>query len=136
MQDHEFQTQFEDCTLDKTLFRHYGHLRIAWIYLNRHPLEQAVDLTTTGIKRYATSLGAAHIYHDTLTKTWIYLVHAEMNECQHSTFEEFLSHHQHLIDKDLPYQYYSTMTLNSEAAKLEWVEPDLAPLTNRTQKGR
>ena len=37
MTDSEFVDSFEDCTLPSTAFHHRDHVRLAWIYLRRHP---------------------------------------------------------------------------------------------------
>jgi hypothetical protein len=134
MQDQEFYVQFENCTLPKEYFRHYGHLRICWINLSRHELDIAMPLITAGIKRYAASLGAAHIYHETLTRAWIYLVHEARDNIVHATFEDFITHHQELMDKSLPYQYYSDTILNSETAKQTWIAPDITPFNCNIEK--
>ncbi|VVC76268.1 hypothetical protein AQUSIP_15770 [Aquicella siphonis] len=128
MHDQEFLRQFETLTLAKSEFSHQGHLRIAWLYLGKNTFEQAVYQITHGIRRYAAHLGAAHIYHETLTKTWIHLVRAAMIIQTHKTFEEFLLGHPHLQNKALPFQYYSEALLQSEAARKQWIEPDLKSL--------
>src|SRR5579885_227640 len=97
--DNEFKLQFENCTLSKDKFGHRGHLRIAWIYLSLYPFSQALELITSGIKRYAASLGASHIYHETLTQVWAKLVNKAIQKKQSRTFEDFLLTHPFLLDK-------------------------------------
>lgn len=123
MQDSIFLAEFEHCTLPKEYFKHQGHLRITWIYLTRYSLDQAIPLIKQGILRYATSLGAAHIYHETLTCAWIYLVKAAMQS--EDCFATFMKNNPQLLDKNLPFQYYSQALLNSDHARKTWVEPDL-----------
>ncbi|HVY53375.1 MAG TPA: hypothetical protein VHA13_02530 [Gammaproteobacteria bacterium] len=127
MHDQEFLFQFEQCTLPKEYFRHKSHIRIAWLYLSKFPIDDAIPLITQGIIRYATSLGAAHIYHETLTRAWIYLVAASMKGID-SDFEAFIDKNPHLLDKNLPFNYYSLALLQSEQAKQQWIEPDIKPL--------
>ena len=71
MTDIEFLEQFTAATLPKTEFKHQAHLRVAWLYLTRFEFQPAGDLITQGIKKYATGVGAGHIYHETLTRAWI-----------------------------------------------------------------
>lgn len=45
LSNREFLAQFKDKTLNPVHFKHVGHLRLAWIYLNHYDLEtSAVDL--------------------------------------------------------------------------------------------
>lgn len=127
MQDQEFLQQFENCTLPPEEMRHRGHIRLAWLYLLSLPLDQAVLKVTHGILRYATSLGAVHIYNETLTRLWVYLVYQAMDGSV-SSFEQFIEKNAFLLDKNLPSHYYTPALLESESARKAWVEPDLKPL--------
>lgn len=126
MTDQEFLSQFEDCTLPKELFKHHSHLRLAWLYLQRYSAEEASVKIHQGIIRYATSIGAQAIYHETLTQLWIRLVQGAM--AGEGSFDEFMGKHPELINKDLPKEYYSAGCLDSEAARKGWIAPDLKPL--------
>lgn len=128
MNDHEFLTQFENCTLAKENFTHINHLRVAWLYLQQDS-KNAIANTKKNILRYATSLGAAHIYHETLTHAWISLVNIAMKK-YHTDFASFISDNAHLLDKNLPLQYYSQAHLYSENARQELLAPDLQPLSS------
>jgi hypothetical protein len=125
--DAEFLAQFENCSLPKAYFNHRGHIRMTWIYLRQETVEAAVQHVTEGIKRYAASLGASHIYHETLTRAWVYLVKKAM-QASDDNFDKFFSANNSLFEKSLPLQYYSSELLHSERAKKEWVLPDLKPI--------
>lgn len=129
MLDDDYLKQFEECTLDSALFKHQGHLRICWLYLRKFPFDSAILNVTAGIKRYATHLGAAHIYHETLTCAWVHLVYLAMQENNCDSFEEFLNINPHLFDKTLMSRYYSKSLLESDKARREWVTPDLMMMT-------
>lgn len=124
MLDNEFIFQFENCTLPKTDFHHREHVRIVWLYLSRYPLDEAMEKTIQGIIRYATSLGAAHIYHETMTRAWVLVVKSAMNQ-SFNTFDEFIQSNPHLLDKNLLSEYYSSTLLNSDEARKTWLDPDL-----------
>ena len=130
MTDSEFLAQFEACTLPIAAFPHQGHLRLTWIYLSNHDLQQSMQYITEGILRYATSLGAAHKYHDTLTRAWVLLVYQAMQKHKTETFNKFLSQNQHLLNKDALSFHYSKELLASNQARHHWVEPDLMPFGN------
>lgn len=98
MQDIDFLSAFEDCTLPKELFNHRGHLRIAWLYLRQYHLNEAIQKTSEGILRYATSLGVAHIYDEALTREWVCTIQKNMSE-KDTTFDQFIERNQHLFKK-------------------------------------
>ncbi len=125
MNDHEFITQFEACTLPKESFTHTGHLRLAWVYLSKHSYDEAVELISIGIQRYADSLGASQKFHVTITIVWIKLVEAGINMHPAESFADFLAANPDLTDSKILTKYYSPACLNSEKARYEWVEPDL-----------
>lgn len=127
MTDDAFLLAFENCSLPKEFFNHQGHLRIAWAYLSKYVFEHALIRTSQGIFCFARSLGAKKIYHETLTRVWVHLVHKELHP-KAACFADFITAKHHLLDKTLPFQYYSKDRLESELARKTWLEPDLKPL--------
>ena len=129
LDDREFITAFEGCTLPGSSFHHREHVRLAWLYLRAHAEDEAERLMAEGIRRYATSLGAAAKYHHTLSVFW-------MRACAGArrltpglaSFEDFAGTHPELLDKDLVDRYYSRGVLDTPAAKSGWIAPDLRPL--------
>src|SRR2546429_3123629 len=78
---------------------------------------------------------ASEKYHHTLTLFWMRLVAAALVETPEGcAFEEFLTAHAELCDKNLPSQYYSQDLLRTPAARDGWVEPDLRPLPHRSEE--
>lgn len=125
MQSDNFLLEFENCTLPKELFKHKDHLRMTWLYLSQYPIEQTLVRATDGIKRYANAVNAKELYHETLTHVWIYLVDEAMWQTDVATFDEFIAQNEYLLNKDLPYQYYSKSLLDGEIARTTWVAPDI-----------
>jgi hypothetical protein len=126
--DREFLAAFEDCSLPASLFAHRDHVRLAWLYLRRDPLPRALEQFSTGLKRYATSLGAAGKYHETITWALLFLIHERMLDRETETFEAFLADHPSLVSwKDLLSGYYREETLASERARTAFVMPDRLP---------
>ena len=74
LSDDAFVNAFESCTLSGDAFRHYDHLRLAWIYLGDRPLADATERMVASIRRFAQHHGAAAKYHDTMTRLWMRLV--------------------------------------------------------------
>ncbi len=77
MSDDEFFTQVRDCSLPPAQFNHLGHLRLAWICLQRYGLDDAVRVGCASIGAYAASLGAADKFHWTTTEALMRLLWAE-----------------------------------------------------------
>ncbi len=78
LNDATFIAQFENQTLSSAHFNHIGHLRLAWLYLERYPLEQAISLVCGGIKAYAESLGASTKFHFTITNAIVRIMAMRM----------------------------------------------------------
>ena len=51
--DDDFLDAFLTCRVPASAFDHRGHLRVAWILLQRYPVGRAVDITCDGIARLA-----------------------------------------------------------------------------------
>lgn len=127
--DDEFLQQFECCKLNPQYFNHKGHLRLAVLYLNQYSLSHAIEKVTSGIARYAATLGATDKFHHTLTEATIRIIWQRMQQQQSADFHIFLE-----LNKDMETDlksaisfHYSDDCLNSALAKSQFVEPDLTP---------
>ena len=61
MTDDEFLLAFETCSLPREAWTHRAHVRMAWLYLGRHPAADARRLASEGIRRYnAARIGKPH----------------------------------------------------------------------------
>jgi hypothetical protein len=94
MTDDELVAAFEACTLAGDEFHHSAHLRVAWVYLQRHPLPQAANRFCDRLERYARSLGAPGKYDSVLTRQWL----LRISECllrngEALTFDDFRARH-------------------------------------------
>jgi hypothetical protein len=126
--DREFVRGVEDCSLPREEFRHRDHLRLAWLYLQEAPYEDALRRMAQSIRRYAASHGASQKYHHTVTLAWMRLVAAARAARSEPSFDAFLEHHPALLDKTTLRRFYSDARIGSEPARERWVEPDLEPL--------
>lgn len=75
MSDDEFLNGVLACTLPTAQFNHLGHVRLAWIHMQRFPLDEAVARTCGAIKAYAAYLGATTKFHWTVTEALMHLLH-------------------------------------------------------------
>lgn len=104
---------------------HLDNLRLAWVVLQQDDLDGALSRVRAGIQAMAIQTGQTTRYHETFTRFWVRLIAQEMQ--QHPdcvTFEEFLTACPHLMDRNLPYRYWSLELCWSSTAREEWVEPD------------
>ena len=124
----EFVAVVEGCRYANAEFRHADHIRLAWIYVRRHGARQAEERIAATIRRFAISLGHETKYHETQTRAWLRLVAT----AQHLTptvtaFDDFLTKHGWLLDRNALSAFYSSSHLSSEAARRGWADPDQMP---------
>lgn len=132
LNDDDFIRAFEDLTLQSGDFNHRGHLRIAWLYLQRWPLKSAIDKTTTGIAAFASSLGAKDKFHCTMTQATVLIMAERIHQQKQGQFEVFLAYNPDLVDDlaALLAKHYSHSVLYSHRAKTLFIAPDRLPLPN------
>ncbi|TQV72156.1 hypothetical protein FLL45_18215 [Aliikangiella marina] len=127
LSDSQFLTQFENHSLPSAYFDHQGHLRIAWLYLNRFSCKVAIRKVCEGIKSYAVSLGAKDKFHHTLTEFTVRMIAHRLTTQSYDDFADFVNKNRDLV-VDLRSQilrYYSPSLLNSDLAKKGYCKPDL-----------
>lgn len=94
-------------------FRHVDHLHLALDCLcEEATVDAAIERMAAALRAKAAAAGAPEKYHHTLTLFWMRRLAP-------------------LVDKDLPLAYYSRERLDSDAARREWVEPDLREMPRR-----
>ena len=137
MTDKDFLSAFEACTLDPQHFNHRGHVRLAWLYLQRYDFDEAVARACHGIRAYATHLGAAAKFHWTLTQALMHLLHAAGAGDRAVGWEAFVTHNSALIAEARLRlaQHYSEELLDSPAARAGFVAPDRASLPELAPAG-
>ncbi|MEO8380064.1 MAG: hypothetical protein ABI779_10415 [Acidobacteriota bacterium] len=124
MDDRDFVAAFENRTLPAAEFSHRAHVRLAWLYLREQPLLEALPRFANGLKRYATHLGAAAKYHETITWAYLFLIHERMQGSTAATFDEFAGTNVDLFTEILS-RYYSPALLGSVLARTTFVMPDV-----------
>jgi len=82
-----------------------------------------------GIRAFAKHHGAGSKYHHTITVAWMRLVrHAARPAPPAQNFNSFAAAHPGLFNPQLLEDYYSKARLQSDAARHDWIEPDLRSL--------
>ena len=127
MTDDEFVRAFEACAIAASEFHHADHVRLAWIYLQRHPLIEAIERFTASLKRFATHYGVPGRYHQTITWAYLLLVHERMQRGEaEGDWESFRAAHGDLLrwKPSILESYYTRETLASDFARATFVLPD------------
>jgi flavin reductase (DIM6/NTAB) family NADH-FMN oxidoreductase RutF len=128
MPDEEFLARFERGEFAGDAFPHRAHLRMAWLYVTRFGPDAAVRKAADGIRNLAQHHGRPALYHDTLTRAWVYLMAAGVAHSRSATFADFLVVNPQFLDKRLLLKHYSPEVLASARARAVWVAPDLIPI--------
>lgn len=127
--DLEFEDQFENCSLDPGLFSHEAHVRLAWIHIKKYGKEKAIQNICSQLIAFVNFLGAPGKYNKTLTVAAIKAVYHFMQKSGTENFQDFIAQFPRLKYnfKELMAAHYKTDIYNSEAAKKEFLVPDLLP---------
>jgi hypothetical protein len=132
MTDDELWSQFHACTLPESAWTHRAHLRIAWLFLDRHTLDEAHVLMRVGIVRLNTAHGLVETvsrgYHETLTRVWLTLVAALRKADRAPTSAAFVDAHAPQLTNDAVRRHYTREHMMSTRARAMFVAPDCEPL--------
>ncbi len=136
LDDQAFLQQFEDLTLPFAKWTHRAHVKVAYLYLRRFSLDEAIARMRTGIGRYNAAnnvpQGPATGYNETTTQAFMRIIHAVMSEYESvfptETADEFCDTHPQLLSKHILRLFYSPDQRMHPDAETKFVEPALAPL--------
>jgi hypothetical protein len=141
MTDADLLRQFEDLTLPFAQWTHRAHVKVAYLYLCRHPFPEALARMQRGIKAYNAANhrpeGPDQGYNETTTHAFLHLIAAVRlaygKVFPAGTADEFCDLHPQLMSKHVLRFFYSPTQRMHPLAKTQFVEPDLAPLPKLTQ---
>jgi hypothetical protein len=129
----ELVAAWRDTSLPAERWTHHAHLVVALDHVLRTDAETALAQVREGIRRLSAAHGVPESptrgYHETITRFYMWAV-AKFVACTPSIPRHELANRliEQLGDKRLPLHYYSEARLMSFAARIGWLEPDLAPL--------
>jgi hypothetical protein len=127
MNDDAFLEGFENCTLSGAAFHHADHVRVAFIYLTRYPVLEAIERCSAGLARFAAANGKPERYNETITWALLLLIRERMGRCGvASSWEEFAAGNADLLswENNILKKYYREETLSSNLAKKCFLFPD------------
>jgi hypothetical protein len=123
--DEELLARFATNTLPA--FPHEEHLHVVFVRSATADLDATIAFMRDGIRNMAAANNNPVAYHETRTVAWARLLLDARNGFD-GDFHAFLARHPEFIRRDLLNDYYSPELLTSDAARAEFVEPDLKDL--------
>ena len=125
----ELLARFVDTTLPADQFHHEQHVHVAWLFVRRYGMPDALGEFTAAIKRFAAAKGAHGLYHETITWAFLLLIAERQARTNAATWEEFVASHPDLLvwKPSILSRYYSRKLLAADLARRVFVFPDLGP---------
>ena len=126
MTNDELIRAFETDSVPENSFHHADHVRLAFAYLSRYPVLQALDRFACALKQFAAARGKAQLYNETITHAYFFLIRERMARCAGAGWDEFAEGNPDLLvwKGGILGRYYQDATLQSELARAVFVFPD------------
>jgi hypothetical protein len=127
MNDDAFLAGFENCSLSGADFHHAEHVRMAFLYLTRYPVLEAMERCSVGLARFAAANGKPERYNETITWALLLLIRERMARGGvASSWKEFAEGNADLLswENNILKKYYREETLSSGLAKRCFLFPD------------
>jgi hypothetical protein len=108
-------------------FHHREHVRVAWFYLQRHALPEALVRFSTALRRFAAAQGKPGLYHETITTAYVLLINERLDGPERDLpWDAFAERHPDLVawKPSVLDRYYHAETLKSDRARRTFVLPD------------
>lgn len=132
MDDEQLWQRFSAHSLTFAEWTHEAHVRTAFLFASRFPIDEAHLRLRAGIIRLNERHGlvetTARGYFETLTRGWLLLVADAGRRSSASNSQALLAACPELMDRTLLTRHYSRELLASPRARAIFVPPDLAPL--------
>ena len=132
MDDETLFEAFTTYRLTHAEWTHEAHLRVAFLFLSRHALDEAHLRLRAGIIRLNERHGLVETgergYFETLTRVWLALVDDARRRTGATSSREVLERCPELLDREAPLRFYTKETLRSVRARSVFVPPELSAL--------
>jgi hypothetical protein len=135
-EDLDFLQRFTTDGMAPSQFHHREHLRLAYIFLVQHgTAEASYRAFQAALQSFLGHHGIDPAkYHATLTQAWLlavlHFMEISATDAAGSLAgsEAFLGRHPLLLDPAIMFTHYSRELIGSDAARAEFVEPDIRPI--------
>lgn len=121
---------FDAGRIDPQFFDHEAHVQIAWTYLRKYGLAEAIDSFSAALRRLTRSLGIESKYHETITWFFLILIAERRSASTPDDWDTFKCSNADLFasEPSIINRYYSAARLASDSARKQFVLPDRLPL--------
>jgi hypothetical protein len=122
----ELVDRFERGEIPCDSFHHFDHVHLAFTYLSRHPVLEALQKFVGAINTFAASCGKADRYNETITFAYFFLIRERMVRSQTSSWDAFRDKNPDLLTwkGGILCRYYSEKALRSGLARSVFLFPD------------
>ena len=127
MTDDDFAGSFEALTLPPSEFRHAGHVRLAWIYLKRMSLPDAMTRYSASLRAFAGHVGKPDLFHETITYAFLMVINERMADGPDGeSWAAFQARNPDVMAgvKTALGRYYTDERLSGDRARAGFVMPD------------
>jgi|SRR5579862_4226010 len=127
MNDSEWMQAFESGALSVASFHHADHVKMAFLYLQKYSVLEALGRFSSAITRFAAANGKPDLYNETITWAFLLLIRDRIARVgSPKTWAEFSNANGDLLrwDDNILKKYYRPETLNSALAKRVFLWPD------------
>jgi len=126
MKPADLAAAFEDCSLDLNVFSHEEHLKLAWYYLGKMPVPEAMIRMRDGLLKITAHNGITGKYHETITFSLLMVIAQRRENAANPGWSAFLDTNKDLAQwRDTLAKYYHPGTLDSAAARGHFLFPDV-----------
>ncbi|MGH1362127.1 MAG: hypothetical protein ACRBF0_01130 [Calditrichia bacterium] len=131
----ELVNNFLNKKLPRSRWTHQAHLIVGTAMYLRYGLEKGVDIMRHRVVQYNVSCGVENTltsgYHETITVFYMIMISYKLRTVA-GAFSE-MGKYLHILNSELAKpgilgEFYSNSLLCSEAARTNWVDPDLQQL--------
>jgi hypothetical protein len=126
LSDDELLARFEDGSLPSGAFHHEQHVRVAWMFVRRYGMPEALGRFSRALKRFAEAKGSAGLYHETITWAYLILVAERIARGRAESWDRFAEANPDLLTwkPSVLDRYYAPGTLQSDLARRTFLMPD------------
>ena len=126
MTDDDLLAAFGDASLPSGAFHHEQHVRVAWLFVTRVGMPEALREFPDALRRFADAKGATNLYHTTITWAFLLLIHERQARQPAGDWDAFATANPDLLrwKPSVLDRLYAPGTLATELAKRVFLMPD------------